>query len=150
MTTAMLDAAGRRRVLETCPVFAGLSADESAMLAEMMRVERFRPSETLFNAGDLSDRVYLVAQGQLAVFHPGHSQRRRLLGPGELLGEYGLFAGQARTASVRAEAEAVVLSLDYDRFRAFLLRFPRATLRLLEVAAARLIAAERAGRAEAE
>lgn len=48
--------------------------------------------------------------------------------PAPTSGEYGLFAGERRTASLRAVGEARVLQLDYERF---LLAFPAASLALL-------------------
>jgi len=61
--------------LATCAVFAGVPASERALLAEMMGVERLDAGEILFQAGDLSDRVYLVVDGRLRVFLPNVKHR---------------------------------------------------------------------------
>ena len=142
MTAACLNVAERIRILGICPVFSAVPADSLGVLAEMMETERFGAGEVLFEHGDSSDRIYVVAAGSLSVLLPGGADPARTLGPGELLGEYGMFSALARTATVKARTQAVLMSLDYQRFRAFLLQFPEATLALLKTAVQRLIAAE--------
>jgi CRP-like cAMP-binding protein len=133
----------RRLALKVCPVFANLPGDELSLLAEVMQVEHLLAGETLFEAGDPSDRIFVVVSGQLGVRLPGRSDAVRTLDRGDLLGEYGLVLNDARTASVLAESESLLLSLDNERFRTFLLRFPAASLLLLRTAAQRLVEAER-------
>jgi CRP-like cAMP-binding protein len=140
-----LNTTKKLRTLSACPVFSKIPCDQLSVLAEMMTTENLRSGETLFECDDPSDRVYIVVSGSLDVFLPGRAERARILGPNKLLGEYGMFAGMARTATVKAQTDAVLLSLDYPRFRAFLLRFPEATLVLLQTAVERLVAAEKHG-----
>lgn len=130
------------RTVRTCPLFSGVPPAEVALLAEMMRTEHLDAGEVLFQAGEFSDSVYILAAGALQVSLPGAASPVRRLVPGDFLGEYGLVSDLTRTATVRASADAVLLSLDYRRFRAFLLRFPAATLVLLKTAVDRLLEAE--------
>jgi CRP-like cAMP-binding protein len=146
MRRTALTVVEKLRTVETCPLFSGVPSAELAVLAEMMRTEYLRADEILFQAGEFSDSVYVVAAGALNVFLPNDPLPVRALSPGDLLGEYGLLANLARTATVRASTDAVLLSLDYQRFRAFLLRFPEATLVMLKTAVARLVAAENKNR----
>ncbi len=145
MRTPALPAAEKLRILGRCPLFSGIPAADLAVLAEMMRTEYVAAGELLFQSGEYSDCAYVVAAGTLGVYLPSESLPVRALSPGDLLGEYGMLVDLARTATVRAATDAVLLSLDYQRFRAFLLRFPEATLALLKTAVARLIEAERKG-----
>jgi CRP-like cAMP-binding protein len=138
-----LSTASKLGVLGRSGVFARIPPDALGVLAEMMQCESLRAGELLFEQGEPSDRVCVVAQGSLSVLVRGKPAPVRRLGPGELLGEYGMFAGQLRTASARADEASTVLSLDYPRFRAFLLQFPEATLVLLATAVGRLVEAER-------
>ena len=147
MSAVPLDPSERRQALAACPVFTGVPPADLGVFAEMLESERFDAGSTLFEKGDPSDRVYLLARGRLTVHVPGRPGPVRTLGPGDLLGEYAMFAGRARTATVRAETDAVLLSVDEPRFRAFLLQFPQATLVLLKTAVERLVAAEAALRA---
>jgi len=62
------------------------------------------------------------------------------LGPGQVVGEYGMFGPGKRTATVIAKGRGRVLALDYQRFNRFLLAFPECTLALLRLTVDRLIA----------
>ncbi|MBI5684081.1 MAG: cyclic nucleotide-binding domain-containing protein [Verrucomicrobia bacterium] len=123
-------------------MFASIPVAERALLAEMMETERLCAGETLFEAGDPSDRVYVVSEGRVAVFLPDQSQAVRSLGPGDIIGEYGMFLNRGRSATLKAEADTTLMSLDHIRFRSFLLRFPDAALSLLQTTVERLVAAE--------
>jgi CRP-like cAMP-binding protein len=95
----------------------------------------------VFERGEPADCILVVAEGRLSVWVPDSEGAVEILGPGALLGEYGLFAGFTRIATVRAETDTRVLSLDYERFRAFLFQFPEAMFTLFKVAVGRLMAA---------
>jgi len=142
MNTTALTMTERVRALGLCPVFAGVPSEQIRLLAEMMDTERLQPDETLFEAGEPSDRIFVVAKGELCVRIADDDQPVRTLPAGELLGEYGMFASLARTATIRAKTDAALLSLDYERFRAFLIQFPEATLALLKTAVERLVEIE--------
>lgn len=133
------------RTLGICPVFSRIPSGNLSILAEMMNTERLGAGEVLFEYGDPCDTIYVVASGSLSVFASRSSEPVRTMRPGELLGEYGMFSGLVRTATVKADTEAVLLSLEYQRFRAFLLQFPESTLTLLKTAVERLIALETRG-----
>ena len=128
--------------LTSCAVFRGASFNELSLLAEMMGVEKVRAGEILLQAGDFSDRIYVVVEGCLSVFLPNSQTPARQIRPGELIGEYGMFSDRVRTATVKADMESFLLSLDYIRFRVFLLQYPEATLALLKSAVERLLRAE--------
>lgn len=142
MNAIPLSAAEKLNVLTRCVVFAGIPSRDLSVLAEMMSTERLSAGEDLFEKGDPSDSVYVVADGKLGIFIDPTGKPVRFLGAGDLLGEYGMFIGLTRTATVRADSTTVLLSLEYQRFRAFLLQFPQSALVLLKIAVQRLVAAE--------
>ena len=129
--------------LGRCATYRGIPTDHLRTLAEMMEVELLDAGEVLFEQGETADLQYVVVEGELGVEVGG--EQVRTIGPGEVLGEYGMFIGFQRTATVTAISGATLLSLDYPRFRAFLLQFPEATLVLMQTAVERLIAAEQRG-----
>lgn len=138
-----MNAAERARVLTQARVFAEIPRAELAVLAEMMQPETFPKGSTVCEIGEPADRVYVVASGTLSVFLKGSDAAARRLRAGDVLGEYGMVAAASRTATVKAEDDAVLLALDYERFRAYLVRFPEALWVLFEGAAKRLLEAER-------
>ena len=137
-----MNAAGRAQVLTQSRVFSQIPRAELAVLAEMMQPESFPKGSTVFEVGEPADRVYVVASGTLSVFLKNSASPARALRPGDVLGEYGMVAASARTATVKADDDAVLLALDYERFRAYLVRFPEALWVLFEGAAKRLFEAE--------
>lgn len=138
-----MNAAGRAQVLTQSRVFAQIPRAELAVLAEMMQPESFTKGSTVFEKGEAADRVYVVASGTLEVFLKDGAPAARRLRMGDVLGEYGMVAASARTATVRvADDDAVLLALDYERFRAYLVRFPESLWVLFEGAAKRLFEAQ--------
>lgn len=123
--------AERTRLLAGCGPFAGIAPEELRLLATMLEPRALGPDDWLCRAGDEAGGVFLVASGRLEVFLDERADRVRVHGPGELTGEYGLFVGGRRTASIRALEAATVYELDYTRFERFLLAFPQASLALL-------------------
>jgi CRP-like cAMP-binding protein len=124
------------------PVVARMPLDAVRRLAETVREEHGEPGETLWERGDAADSVAVVASGRLEVFATRADRAERSLGPGELLGEYGMFGAGLRSATVRAAEPTVLYAVDHARFRAFLEASPGALGVLLEVAIARLVEAE--------
>lgn len=138
-----LDLDQRVSVLKRCAIFERAPLDALVVLATMMRIEHFHAGETVCEHGEPAHAVYVVAEGDVEVFLPGRSEPLRRMGPGEILGEYGMLTNASRTSTVIAHSDAVLLSVDYERFRTFLVGFPEATLALLEVTARRLLESEK-------
>jgi len=61
----------------------------------------FKAGEVLFRKGDLADEIVYIASGQLRLQEHGE-----LLGPGDLIGEIGLFSpDKRRTQSIVCETD---------------------------------------------
>jgi CRP-like cAMP-binding protein len=140
-----MNAVQRAQVLSHAKAFAAIPRADLAVLAEMMRVESFPAGAVVVEAGEAADSVFVVAEGSLSVYLPNSAQRVRELREGDVLGEYGMLDHAVRTATVKADVPSVLLSLDYGRFREYLVRFPDALWVLFESTARRLLEAERRG-----
>jgi CRP-like cAMP-binding protein len=64
--------------------------------------------------GDVGDRFYLIAEGELDAFE--NEVYRRTMGPGDGFGEIALLRHAPRTATVRAHAGVVLLTLERGPF----------------------------------
>jgi len=128
--------------LRSCPTLSRIPLDGLRLLAEMAEEERYEAGEVIVARGETAERMGVVARGRLDVHVADSGAPVRILTPGELFGEYGMFSGGIRTATVRAGEESVVYSFAYDRFKAFLITFPQASFVLLESAVARLRSCE--------
>ena len=60
----------------------------------------FNTGDTIFRAGDDSDRAFMIVVGGVNALLP--SGRKKRLGPGEIFGEMGLIDNRPRSATVIA------------------------------------------------
>lgn len=110
-----------RRVLAEYPAFRILppgrleTAQRRASLVPMKR------GEQIIRQGELADRFYVIASGQVEVSQEradGASVVLRRMGPREGFGEIGLLSGIPRTATVTATEDGQLVALDKDEFLA--------------------------------
>jgi CRP-like cAMP-binding protein len=85
-----------------------------------VRERHVRAGETVFQAGDPGDALYIVASGRVAVLQPTEQEERPIaeLGEGKAFGEMALLSGAPRTATIRALEETELLQIektDFDR-----------------------------------
>lgn len=137
-----MDLEQRIQALQHSTVFAQLPREDLSVLASVMRVEAFAAGEIICEPGEAAYDVYVVVAGDLDVFLPTSDAAVRTLGPGSVLGEYAMFSGGIRTSNIVSQTSSTLLSLDYLRFRQFLLQFPQSALVLLETSVKRLIQLE--------
>lgn len=130
--------ARRTALIASCATFAGIEASELRLLATMFEARDVAAGDWLCRKGDVADRVFLLEAGRLDVIDEASGATVASLVPGALTGEYALFHGAIRTASLRASDPTRVLSLDYARFSRFLGAFPQASLALLRQTVGRL------------
>ena len=131
----------RMLALQHGSLFGNVPEADLAVLAESMNEETFGPGEIVCAAGEAADRIFVVAQGGFEV-RPAVGEPIPLR-HGDLFGEYGLFDQGLRTATIVANVPGVLLSLDYPRFRSFLLLFPEAMLAVLSATVNQLLAYQR-------
>lgn len=78
--------------------------------------QRFAGGTLLMREGDVGDRAFIISQGTCQVFRAvgNHTEVLRLVGPGGVVGEIGLFTGAPRVASVRAVTDVTALVVTPD------------------------------------
>jgi len=104
----------------------------------MMKVEHYSAGDVVAAAGATAATIYVIGEGTLSIQVPGADEPVRTMGPGSILGEYGLLEERKRTSTVVAEVDCILLTLDYAKFRTFLHQFPEVMHDLLETAVVRL------------
>ncbi|MBU8899553.1 cyclic nucleotide-binding domain-containing protein [Corallococcus sp. H22C18031201] len=110
-------------VIATSPLFEMLAPTELAHLAELARVHRYAPGDTVFEEGALGDSLFVIIHGEVEVVRRGprdaavHSLC--VLGPTDFFGEMGLIDQEHRSATVRARSAAELLQLTAQDLRAF-------------------------------
>lgn len=101
---------------------------------------QFSAGQIIFREGEESDAAFVIQQGRVEVLKTGQGTAVRLavLGPGELLGETGVLDRGPRSATARAETDAVVTVIPRDEFLRRLQTDPEEALRVMSRMAKRL------------
>jgi predicted NAD/FAD-dependent oxidoreductase len=128
----------RVAVLRRGPVFASVPVGDLRILATMFERRTLADGELLCTAGEAAACMYTVASGTVEVLLAAESRPVAEVGPGGVVGEYGLFIGGARTATLRARGATGVLTLDYQRLKRFLMAFPESLMALMALTVKRL------------
>jgi CRP-like cAMP-binding protein len=79
----------------------------------------FKQGDYIFRQRELSEAIYIIASGRVAILKESNSQRAITLGyrgPGEIIGEISLLMQFERTASVMATEPTIVYVVERDEF----------------------------------
>jgi len=130
----------RLKVLRKSAVFASVPTPDLRVLATMFETRTYTAGERICAAGDPAVCMYAVQSGEVEVCLPGSDGDTSVavMRAGDLVGEYGMFRPEGRTATLIARRDTVVLSLDYPRFKRFLMAFPESMLALMSLTVDRL------------
>jgi len=96
-------------------IFAPLSVEETAMLAQAATSHIFAPGETVIRAGDPGSSMFVVHNGRVNVQlnENGRARTVATLSEGAFFGEMALFTGEPRTANIVALEETEVLEIGH-------------------------------------
>ena len=133
----------KQSALKNCDVLA--TADDATLqwLAEGAQTDPFEAGQVVFEEGESSSRVYVVARGSLQVRLGESDKLVSFAEAGALFGEYAMFVKGVRMARVVAAKSSVLLSFGDNQFQEFLLRCPTVMMELLQTAVRRLHRVER-------
>ena len=122
-------------LIERVPMFAPLSLAAKERIARNLVPVTVTPGELVIRAGDIGDRFYLVADGELDIDVDGlHVAARQ----GDYFGEIALLRDVPRTATVTATADSRLYALERDAFLEVVTGQAAALAAGQDVAAARL------------
>ncbi|TMG87608.1 MAG: mechanosensitive ion channel [Betaproteobacteria bacterium] len=141
-TMGVSEQRSRVALLRSLELFAPLTDDETHALATQLTPTPFAPSDIATKQGEPSDSLYILARGEVAIFRDGEhpKQGRKLLAKlaaPAFFGEMGLLTGQARTATIIAESEALCYRLDKRGFEAIIQARPELAEAMSRTVAAR-------------
>src|SRR6266851_7878226 len=124
--------------LRRVPLFAKLSDEELAGLADRMRQKAFKRGDTIFRKDDPGQHFYVVLEGAVKIALPGEFGQEALvalLRGGEFFGELALFDHGPRSATATALEDTRCALLAGDDFLAFVEAHPAATKVVFEALA---------------
>jgi signal transduction histidine kinase len=100
------------RMLEQCPCFSGLTADELGELRRMAREGSYAAGQTIFKEGEPGDGVYVLQDGLVEISMLAGPNKQRVLSrlsAGALFGEIAVLDDQPRFATAAAVEPTAVL-----------------------------------------
>jgi MFS family permease len=102
-------------VIERVPMFAPLSIAAKEHMAATLTPVSVPAGEVVIREGEIGDRFYVVAHGELEVVAPGV---RTTAGDGDYFGEIALIRDVPRTATVTALVDSQLYAMDRNDFLA--------------------------------
>jgi CRP-like cAMP-binding protein len=102
------------QLLRGIEIFKPLPPPVLESLAQALSPVRVEAGREVFREGELGDRFYIVADGEVEIVQDGHVVN--LTGPGGFFGEISLLRDVPRTATVRAGTEVELRALERDEF----------------------------------
>ena len=129
------------RFLRSAPLFADSSGKVLAELARTCQRKKFPKGNYLFMQADLSEAVYVVHSGSIAIILISPDGRELLINemrPGDCFGEVGALTGLPRSTGAVARMNSEVLVIPGAAFMAAIDNEPNLARRVLNTIAERL------------
>ena len=143
MAADLQEAMGRAELLAAMPLFSEVGAPQVKMLASKLMAESYSAGTAVLRQGDIGDKFYVVRSGTLGVHRRMEASvtehRVGQLGRGEYFGEIALLMDIPRTASVVAETDVELFSLDTASFEEMVRDYLHSSQALEQVSSRRII-----------
>lgn len=100
-------------------IFDGVAAETLAELATSASTRRWAAGQVMFQRGDAEDHLLAIAAGQvrLSLMTPnGRELVLKVLGPGEVLGEFALIDGMPRSTDAMALGHVTAIVITREQF----------------------------------
>jgi CRP/FNR family transcriptional regulator len=123
------------------PLFEGLSPQQDASLARIVRKRSFLKGERIFSEGDEGTGLHVAAVGKVKVFKlspGGKEQILHIFGPGDPFGEIALFSGRTYPAHAEAYSDCEILFFSRREFADCIAADPSLAFNMLAVLSQRL------------
>ena len=130
-------------ILRQVPLFASLTNEQIAAVADQFHVDSFAPDTIIFLDGDPADRLWVLQSGQVKIVkHTSDGQENLLevITPGEMFGGAGLLLASHPATAVAMTATGT-LSIERDPYLQLIRQYPEIALRIIALLGDRLQAA---------
>ncbi len=129
------------QLLGRIDLFSELGEDELRAIGELAQVVTLPRDSRIFDSGDPSDALYVVASGKVNIVitsSDGKELILAVLGAGQVFGEMGLLDAAPRSAAAVTASPAELVSISREDFQALLDRQPPLARKLLNIMSQRL------------
>jgi len=123
-------------VLKHVPLFALLDEEETAVLANQVRLKTFSPRQRIYKIGDASGQAYVVVSGRVRVSTVDQDQQEVVIDEpshGEFFGFASMLEQTPHQTQAEAVDEAVCLEVNRNDIAVLLQRKPLAGMDMLHV-----------------
>jgi CRP-like cAMP-binding protein len=106
-------------VLGESALFAGLTSQERALLERRLVKQHHEKDDYLFFEGEPAEWLLIVVEGRVKMIKHSESGRETILatfGPGQVVGEVGVLAGETYPATAQVLEPSVTLSVSRDAY----------------------------------
>ncbi len=120
--------------LSKIQLFELLDEEELTELASAIDVEIFKANETLFNAGDFGESMYIVKYGEVELYIKDTAGQKIVLkvaDEGDIFGEISMLDNRPRSATAMATQDTELFVLDRDDLLLLFQKKPDAGLNML-------------------
>ena len=134
----------RLQILGQVPFFSGLSAEGLDKVNGLFNEHGYAPNETIYFAGDRVKHLFVVADGRVKIMRHSLSGKDVLLDiltPGEFFGSFSTQGDEVYPDTAQALTQSCVLGISVKDFHSILEKNPPVVLKVLDITAARLQAA---------
>ena len=112
-------------------LFSHLTQDELQVIASRLIYKRFAKGQTLFHRGEISNRMYFIAKGEITSLNPSlHLRATETLGPGTGFGGLAFVTGSRHALSAVSTEATEVWVLRKSDFDELLAQTPVLTTKL--------------------
>jgi len=128
------------------PIFNHLASDQMSEIMQVVQGVSFKKGEIMYHAGDTSDSLYIVHQGQIKIYRlseSGKEQLVRILNPGDFTGELALFQQSVHEAYAEAMVNSEICVIQGTDLQNLLLKYPTISIKILTEFSTRLETSER-------
>jgi CRP-like cAMP-binding protein len=105
-------------------IFAGLSPEDRARLADSSDERLFGSGQAIVREGEAGSSMFLLVSGRVRVCVGHPPTEVATIGPGGFFGEMSLLTGEPRTATVSAIEDCLLVEVGAEDFRAIALANP--------------------------
>ena len=121
-------------LLRRVPLFADLSPIDLQRVAAIAREEDFTDGEIICEQGEPGNEMYVIVSGEVRIvvhLEDGAQKEIARRSAGDVVGEMAILSGETRIASVTADGDVFVLSLDRLSFESLLRERPEVSLAVM-------------------
>lgn len=128
------------------PIFNHLEEKHRKEITDAVQSISYKKGETIYQAGDRSDSLYIVSSGKIKIYRlseSGKEQLIRLLYPGDFTGELALFNDATQEAYAQAMSDTKICIMRRSDLQNLIIKYPAISFSLLAEFASRLEKSEK-------